>query len=175
MAQNDELLQPWATGVWLDLGSPVNISVSTISGYAVQPATLGRLNDFIGTCFSGSGYTGAGSTNYQIGPSITSAELAIINQLYLVSYYNNLAQANMGVGGNNIPWLALAEGDSKIGRVNAANIGREYREMSKTAFGEMWNLINAYRGNAEGGNIPRSVAFLNPALPAWGQSYTWPC
>jgi len=167
MAQNDELLQPWATGVWLDIGSPSNTSTSTISGYAVQPSTLGRLNSLVTACFSGSGYAGTGTTNYQIGPYVTNAELAIIGQLYLVSYYNNLAQANMGVGGSTIPWVRLREGDSLIDRVSAANLGKEYREMAKTAYEQLWSLVNAYR-SSEGGSIPRSVMFFNPPTSAWG-------
>lgn len=174
MAQNDELLQPWATGVWQDLDGPATVAVSTISGYAVQPNTLGRLNSLAGTCFSGSGYTGVGTTNYQIGPWVTNTELAIIGQMYLVSYYNNLVQATMGVGGTTIPWLAIAEGDSKIGRVNAASIGAQYREAAKDAYAQLWNLVNSYRTNSAGGSIPRSVDYLNLVGPTWGETYTWP-
>jgi hypothetical protein len=170
MAQNNELLQDWATGVWQDLGSPSNIAVTTISGYAVQPSTLGRLNDLIETCFSGSGYVGVGTANYQIGPWITNRELAIIGQLYLVSYYNNLAQANMGIGGNGIPWILLKEGDSTIGRVNAANLGNEYREMSKSAYEQLWNLVNAFR-NSEGGSLARSVDYYNPPTSPYNYGY----
>ncbi len=161
MAQNDELLFPWSTGLWQDLGMPTNVAVSTISGYAIQPNTLGKVNSLLSTCFSGSGYTGAGTTNYQIGPWVSPAVLGVIGQLYLVSYYNNLAQAAMGLGGNALPWTQLREGDSSIARVNAALIGAQYRQMSKDAYTELWNLVNAFRGS-EGGNIPRSVDYFNP-------------
>ncbi len=148
---------------------PTNVAVSTISGYAIQPNTLGKVNSLLSTCFSGSGYTGAGTTNYQIGPYATPAVLGVIGQLYLVSYYNNLAQANLGAGGNAIPWVALAEGDSKIARVNAANIAQQYREMSKEAYVELWNLVNAFR-NSDGGGIPRSVAYFNPPTYGYGNN-----
>lgn len=172
MAQNDELLMPWASGVWLDLGGPSNTTTSTISGYAVQPSTIGRLNDYLTTCFTGSGYAGTGTSNFQIGPWISPTELAIVQAMYLVSYYSNLAQASMGVGGNSIPWTALAEGDSRISRVNAANLGKEYREMSKTAFEQLNYLANAYRNGSAG--VPRSVDFFNPPALEWGNSYTGP-
>lgn len=163
MAQNDELLFPWSTGLWQDLGMPTNVSVSTISGYAIQPSTLGKVNSLLSTYFSGSGYTGAGTTNYQIGPWVDPAVLGVIGQLYLVSYYNNLAMAAMGQGGNTLPWQLLREGDSTIGRVSAANIGKEYREMSKTAYEQLWNLVNAYRSDA-GGGTARSISYYNPPL-----------
>lgn len=174
MAQNDELLAPWASGLWLDLGSPTNTTTSTISGYAVQVSTLGKLNNLIGSCFSGSGYTGAGSTNFQIGPDIGNTELSIISQLYLVSYYNNLAQATMGIGGSTIPWTSLAEGDSRIGRANVASIAKEYREMSRVVNDQLNYLVNAYRTNSAGSNIPRSVDYFNPPPGLWGDSYTAP-
>lgn len=170
MAQNDELLQVWATGLFTDLGSPSNTSTSTISGYAVQPNTLGKVNSLLSTCFSGSGYTGAGTSNYQIGPYVDPAVLGVIGQLYLVSYYNNLAQASMGMGGNALPWTSLAEGDSRISRVNAANLGKEYREMSKTAYDQLWNLVSAYR-SSEGGDLARSVAYYNPPIGLGNTTY----
>ncbi len=177
MAQADEIIQVWASGVFDDLGQPANTSTSTISGYAVQVSTLGKLNNLLTTCFSGSGYTGAGSSNYQIGPSVTNTELAIINQMYLVSYFANLAQATMGIGGNTIPWLNLSEGDSKIGRVNAASIGAQYMAASKEANVQLQYLANAYRNGSAG--VARSVDYLNPSYGVYvggngGQSYTGP-
>ncbi len=169
MPQNDELIQVWATGLWSDLGQPINVAVSTISGYAIQPNTLGKVNSYLDTCFSGSGYTGAGSTNYQIGPCISPAVLGVIGQLYLVSYYNNLAQAAMGLGGNALPWTQLREGDSSIARVNAALIGAQYRQMSKDAYEQLWNLVNAFR-NAEGGGTPRAILYYNPPVGPYSYS-----
>lgn len=172
MVQN-LLLQEWATGIWADLGGPTNTSTSTISGYAIQPSTLGRLNSLINTCFSGSGYTGAGTTNFQIGPGVSESELGIIGAMYLVSYYNNLAQATMGIGGSTIPWVQLREGDSTITRANAAYIGKEYRELSRDSTERLNFLVNAYRGS-EGGNVGRTVDYPSEVYPTWGSSYLGP-
>ena len=170
MAQNDELLQVWAVGVFTDIGSPSNTSVSTISGYAVQPSTLGKLNNLVTTCFSGSGYAGTGTSNYQIGPFVTPSELSLIAQMYLVSYYNNLAQASLGIGGNGIPWTRIREADSSIERANPANLGKEYREMARTAAEQLWQLANAYRGS-QGGSIPRDVQYLS--IEPYGAGSYW--
>lgn len=166
------LIQNWATGIWVDLGQPTNTTPSTISGYAIQPSTLGKLNNLLGTCFSGSGYTGAGSVNYQIGPFVTNTELAVIEQMYRVSYYNNVAQATMGIGGSTIPWTRIREGDSMIDRTNAANLGVQYREMAKEAASQLNYLANAYRSNSAGGNMPRTVDYPELLPVDWTANYT---
>lgn len=166
-------IQIWASGIYDNLGQPANTSTSTISGYAIQPNTLGALNSLISTCFSGSGYTGGNSVNYQIGPDIGNTELNIIAQLYLVSYYKNLAQATMGIGGNTIPWSRIREGDSSIERSSPVSIGKEYRELSKDANEQLNFLVSAYRGS-NGGNIGRSVDYPSEVDPTWGGSYLGP-
>ncbi len=172
------LIGVWATGVWQDLFSPTNLASTTISGYAIQPSTLGRLNDLIGTCYSGIGYTGAtggmGSINFDVSPDVGNTELAILGQMFLVSYYNNLAMVTMGQGGSTIPWTSIAEGDSRIARVNASSIGKEYREMSKTAYEQLNYLVNAFRNNSQGANVPRTVMYYNIASPTWGDAYLGP-
>lgn len=174
MVQN-LLLQDWATGLWVDIGQPSNVAVTTISGYAIQPGTLGKLNSLIGTCFSGSGYAGTtGTANFQIGPWIADTELAIIGQMYLVSYYRSLAQATMGVGGNTIPWSMLREGDSTIQRSSPVNIGKEYREMAKDANEQLNYLVTAYSANSQGASVPRTVDYPSEVYPTWGPSYIGP-
>lgn len=168
--ENNVFIGQWAMGVWTDLGSPSNTAVTTISGYAIQPSTLGKVNSLLSTCFSGSGYTGGATTNFQIGPYVDESVLGVIGQLYLVSYYSNLAQASMGIGGNGIPWTRLREGDSTIERANPANLGKEYREMSKDAYAQLWNLVNAYRSDA-GGGIGRSVDYYNPTVGPYSYGY----
>ena len=169
-----DLIGIWSTGFWQnDLSAPTQLAASTISGYATQPSTLGRLNNLVSTCFSGSGYTGAGTTNYQASPPLTNTELVIIGTMFLVSYYNGLAFSTMGVGGSTIPWLNIAEGDSKIGRVNAASIGAQYKEMSKDAQNQLWQQANAYR-SSNGGNLGRDVEYLSIANPTWGPSFYGP-
>ncbi len=168
-----ELIGAWATGMWMDAGMPSAVASSTISGYAVQPNTLGRLSNLTSTCYVGSGFTGMGTTNYQATPPLQDPELAIIGQMFLVGYYNGLAFAAMGQGGDALPWTTLREEGSTISRVNAASLGKEYREMSKTANEQLNYLVNAYRSSV-GGNIPRSVDFFNIAGPIWGGSYLGP-
>ena len=171
MASNT-LLGAWATGIWTDLGSPSTLSALTISGYAVQPSTLGRLNSLIGACYSGTGYLGTGAV-FDAAPDLTNRELAIIEGMVRTNWYNQLAQTMMGLVPADIPWTSLAEGDSKIARGNAINIGKEYREMAKQAQEFMLYLANAYSIDESG---PRDCEYLSPppvGYPGPLGGYNW--
>lgn len=167
------LIGSWGSGLWLELGSPTTTTPSTISGYAVQESTLGRLNSLLGTCFSGSGYLGTGTSNYQIGPFVTNTELSVIGAMYMVSYYRNLAQSMMGVTAAGLPWTSIKEGDSTIQRANGANIGEIYLKEAKTASDQLKYLTDAYRTNAQGGSIARAIDFYNLVGPTYSAG-VWP-
>lgn len=167
------LVGNWASGVWTDLGQPPNVSSLTISGYAVSPNTLGRLNNFIGTCYSGSGYAGPGTVDYDVVPDLTDQELAIVGALYSVSYYNGLVQAAMGAGSaiaasmGGLPFVSLREGDSQIVRANPAAIGVAYANLAKEANSQLKYLVNVYIQNTLGGNTPRDVEYASLIYPTY--------
>jgi hypothetical protein len=165
MATGSALIGLWATGIWSDLGSPTTLSALTISGYAVQPNTLGTINNRLGTTFLGTGVGGTGAA-YDAVPVLTNRELAIIEGLFLISWYSQLAFATMGAGGTSIPWSRLREGDESIERANPVSIGKEYREMAKDTRATLDLLVNAYLDNDRGTSL--SVDFLNPAYPYAG-------
>lgn len=166
------LIGQWSSGIWETLGSPTSLSALTISGYATQVSTLGRLNSFIGMCYSGSGYAGTGTFNNDVVPDFTNTELAIIEQMYLGSYYSNLATATMGMDALSLPWTSLREGDSSIQRINGATVGKEYREMAKDANARLNYLVNSYLVNSQGAGMARQVSYLNPPLPGYaGDGY----
>ena len=162
MATGSALIGIWATGLWSNLGSSPHLSALTISGYAVQPNTLGSINSRLGTAFVGTGAGGTGVA-YDAVPPLDNRELAIIEGLFLISWYNQLAFATMGAGGTSIPWSRIREGDESIERASPTSIGKEYREMSKEANLQLTYLTNAYLDNDRG--TSRSVDFLNPAYP----------
>ncbi len=168
------LIGLWATGLWQLIGSPAGVSALTISGYATTPDTLGTLNNLIGTCFSGVGYTGYGSWNYDVSPDMGQEELAILGEMYQVGYYNNLAQATMGVGGmgmGGLPVASIGEGDVKIAWQNAAAIGTVYTNEAKEHQNRMYYVTNVYLNNSTGGNLARSVDLFNLVYPAYSQAY----
>lgn len=167
---SNPLLAIWSTGVWQTLGSPPNISALTISGYAVQPSTLGTLNSYLDTCFSGSGYAGPGTVNYDTVPDLTENELAITNELFLTSYYQGLAQATMGYGGDSIPWTNARDGDQSITRGSPAAIGANYLKAANDSRLRMDRLITAYI-NSNGTYSPRQVLLPGLVPATYSQAY----
>lgn len=164
------LIGLWATGTWIDLGSPSYLSALTISGYASVPNTLGMLNTYISTCYSGSGFTGFNSVNYDVVPDLTYQELALIDAMYRASYYNNLAQATMGGGGGAIPFSSIAEGDTKIAQ-NPAAIGLAYIGLAKDQQARLKYLVNVYLNQVQGADVPRQVLFPGVVGPLFSNAY----
>jgi hypothetical protein len=170
---SNTLIGQWSSGLWQDLGSLPTLSALTISGYAVQPSTLGRLNTLIGTCYSGTGYMGTGIP-FDAAPDLSNTELAVIGAMFEVGWYSQLAMTMMGVTPAGLAWTALAEGDSRISRANAVNVGKEYREMSKEANLRLNYLVNAYHTEVQGSSTPRDVSYLNPGFSNLAYPYGRP-
>lgn len=160
MASNT-LIGIWSQGVWENLGQPDCLSYLTISGYAVQPNTIGFLNNKIGTCYEA--VTGANNIAYDLSPDITSQELYLVGLKYEVDFYRHLSMSTMGMGAGGIPWISIKESDESITRVNAINLGREYREMSKDAQLVLDKALSTYIQVVQGGGTSRDVVFLSPA------------
>ena len=181
---SSDLIGEWASGVWVDLGQPLAVSALTISGYACSPNTIGRLNILIGTCYSGSGFSGAGSFDYDITPDIGTTELALMQQMYNIGYYNGLSQTTMGGGTITIGGLAagapttpattLNEGDTKIGFASPAAISIVYANMAKQATDNLKYMANVYINQVQGANVPRSVNYFNLVYPIYGAGYIGP-
>ena len=160
MASNT-LIGEWANGVWQDLGTPDCLNLLTISGYALQVDTLGRLNARLGTCYIPAGATGDGSLNYDVSPDLTSRELAIIGAMYETTYYRHLSMAMMGTSAGTLPVVNVREGDSSVSLANPVSIGKEYKDMAKDANERLNYLVNAYLDNSS--STPKSVDYLNPS------------
>lgn len=156
---SSEQIGLFATGLWQDLGSPNDLSANTISGWVSQPSTVGKLNNLIGTCYSGIGYTGVGSWNNDVKPDLTDSEFGILDQMYRVSYYQQLVRNIAGGGGSNKIVQQMSEGDSKVTFVSAADLARVYTENLKEAQSALKYQVNVYIQNSAGGNMPSSVDF----------------
>jgi hypothetical protein len=140
----------FATGLWTNIGQPSDISALTISGFVAQPSTLGALNAYIGTCYSGDGVN--------VCPDLDEGSFAIIGLMYLQSYYMSLMRANAGAGGT-LRLVELREGDSTIRWVNASEIAKTYSAAAKDAASQLKYLVKAYNNNSQGGNTPRAIDF----------------
>jgi hypothetical protein len=168
------LIGVWASGFWQELGSPANLSALTVSGYACSTNTIGKLNDTIGTCYYASGASGASGIigyNFDVAPDLGQEELAIIGAMYLVSYYNGLAQAAMGAGSfvvisnGGVPLQQIREGDSSVTWANVAAIGGNFAKMATEARKTLNYLCNNYINQIQQASVPRSINFLNVVYP----------
>ncbi len=158
---SNALIGAFAQGMWDNLGQPDCLNLLTISGYVLQPDTLGWLNATIGSCYMATGATGMGSLNYDVSPDLGTQELAILGARYEVTYYKHLSMAMMGTNPGNMPVLSVREGDSNISVGNPINVGKEYREMAKDANERLNYLVGSYLSQGTG---PRSVDYLNPPV-----------
>lgn len=161
-----------ASGLWVSLGSPSSVSALTISGYFVFDSTLGSLNSKLGTCFQSTGSSGVGF-GYDATPDLCSTELAIEALMFTISYYGGLATNTMGAGGmgvGGLPFVNIAEGDTKLGTANPAAIGAVYLGMATQATKDLNYLVNQYVLNSQGGDTPRSVSNPNVVFGTWSQA-----
>ncbi len=155
----------FSIGMWQDLGQPTDLAVTTISGWVTQPQTLGRLNNFIGTCYQATGYTGVCSYNYDVVPALTEQEFGILDKMYRVGHYQQLIKKCAGGGQKMVQ--SLSEGDSKISYVSAAALAKVYVEAEIQANKELNYQVNVYNQNSAGSTAPRSVDFYTIGTPGF--------
>jgi len=141
----------FASGLWSnELGSPSNVTVTTISGWATSNYILGQLGNLTFQCFSGSD----GCPVPALGPS----ELSILSEMYKITYYNGLVKSSLGAGGTR-KVQELVEGDSRIKWQNDNETAKIYSNLGKDAANNLKYLVRSYnQGNK---NQVRSVDFYN--------------
>lgn len=148
-----------ATGIWLDIGEPSALAVSSIYSRLTSSGYLGRLNSWTNSCYYISGDC--------IAPELGTEELAIYEQIYLVDYYNKLATQNQGAVGATV-WTRIEEGDSKISRASPVEITKIYINLAKEAKDTLNDLVTRRNGNL---STPRSVDYYG--IDQYGQSYPY--
>jgi hypothetical protein len=149
----------FSTGIWISFGQPYEISPLTISGWVCQKTTLGALNAYIGTCYSGAVYGTGSPYNSYVCPDLDDGSFAILESMYRETYYQQLMRSVGGAGGVQPVVQALSEGDSKIQWVNASELAKTYSAAWKQAIDNRRILIRNYIKNSLGGNIARSVNY----------------
>lgn len=176
-----------ASGVWDDLGQPINPSVTYISGWMGSDRGIGKLNAYLnqqflvdttgayaGVSYDAGGYSGI----YQPGdfyPAFGNIEAAIYAEVYKADYYEKKIRDSLnGIldGGNDAgDWTALAEGDTKIERSNRSELLKTYRGHLQDTRVELQRLVGYYRQNL---SDPRAVDISEPSISANRIYYSWP-
>lgn len=138
-----------ATLIYSDLGSPSDISVSSIQTKLVSSGFLGKLNNKISTCYS--------IVSGDISPELGNEEQAIYSQMYKSEYYSRKISSIFG--GTDINWTTVKDGDSEITRSSQTEVGKLFKDLKRQSDEELGNLVASYRVNA---SPPSTIDYAPP-------------
>jgi hypothetical protein len=138
----------FAEGMYNDLGQPSGLTASAISGWAIQPNVLGKLNNLTNKCYYATGDTAMGiSYKYDVYPALTEKEFGLLDPLYRINYYQNLVRSIAGANGVTKIVQSISEGDQKITFANMTEMAKVYNESIKEETKRLNYLANAYEDN----------------------------
>lgn len=155
-------LSDLSNAIWLDLGSPTDLSPAAIQTKLSSAAFLGKLNALTANCY-------VLESDGTITPPLGLEEQAIYSLLYQVDYYTG--KLNNVLNGYNTNFISLVDGDSRITRSSAVDYGRLYRDQQKQLMTQLSGLIGAYRVDGAG---PLSVDMYNVVYGGADGAYSGP-
>jgi hypothetical protein len=140
-------LSNFIENVYHDLGNPDDYPVFRLSGWFLDNANIGKLNNLIGTSFSGSRDVDSygNITGYSIQPEMGYNELAIYKMLFDYEYFKNMTRdvARSAVSSSS-DWISLKEGDSSITRVNKNELSKNFRGLASDAKKDLDSAVKMY-------------------------------
>jgi hypothetical protein len=140
-------LTNFVNNIYSELGEPSDYLPEKISSWFLDNANIGKLNNLIGTCFSGVAYTNNKGTitGYAIEPAIRNDQLAIYKMLFDYEYFKsesrNMAKSSAIFGSD---WTKLQEGDSSITKINKNEISKNLRTLSRDAKEDLDKAVKLY-------------------------------
>lgn len=140
-----------ATLIYNNLGAPSDVSVSSIQTKLVSTGFLGKLNNSINTSYV--------IANGDILPELGINEQALYSEMYVSEYYGR--KINQIIGGTEISWTSIGDGDSKITRSSQTEMAKVFKDLKKQADEEIIRLTNSYRVNA---SAPGTIDFAPPPI-----------
>jgi len=141
----DEFIQ----SVHEDIGESAGYSTEFLANWFAGNSNVGKLNNLIDGCFSGSYATGQYGeiVSYDIVPDLNSEQMAIYKKIFEVDFYNKQARYSLsGIGGalGGNDWTSLKEGDSSITRMNRNEVAKTFKSMAKDSREELDRMIINY-------------------------------
>jgi len=147
----------FVNNVYRELDYPSDYTQARISGWFLDSANVGQLNNLIGTSYMpGALYDSSGNqTGWAISPVISGNELGIYKMLFNYNYYFHLART-VAVSATRVgqDWVSMQEGDSKITRVNKNEISKNLRGLAKDAKETLDKAVKMY---LKYGSIPMQI------------------
>ena len=142
-----DYLTQLVTNVYVDLGQPEDYPPVRITSWFVDDSNLGKLNNLIGTNFSGICYKDNNGiiTGYGITPEPNNYQLSIYKMIfdcdYLKNQSRNLAKSSATFGND---WTNLREGDSSITKINKNEISKNFRGLAQDCKAELDKAVKMY-------------------------------
>jgi hypothetical protein len=142
-----DYLTQFITSVYYDLGEPIDYTPARLTAWFVDDSNLGKLNNLIGTHFSGVFYKNSEHiiTGYGINPEPDNNQLAIYKIMFDFEYFKNQARfatSSSLVEGED--WVSLGEGDSRVQRVNKNEIAKNYRALARDIKQDLDKAVKMY-------------------------------
>ncbi len=142
-----DYLTQFVTNVYYDLGEPVDYTPARLTSWFIDNSNLGKLNNLIGTSFSGVAYKNQQNliTGYGITPEPNNDQLAIYKIIFdcdfLKNQSRNLAKSSATIGND---WTTLKEGDSTITKINKNEISKNFRGLAQDCKAELDKTVKMY-------------------------------
>jgi hypothetical protein len=140
-------LSDFIESVYHDLSNPVEYPIFRLSGWFLDNANLGKLNNLIGTCLSGIRHKDleGNTTGYSLDPEPSSDQLGIYKMLFDYEYYKTLSRTvAQSAASNASDWINLKEGDSSITRVNKNELSKNFRGLANDAKKDLDMAVKMY-------------------------------
>lgn len=140
-----------ATLIYNNLSSPPDLTIPSIQTKLVSTGFLGKLNNKINTSYS--------IVSGDISPELGINEQAIYSQMYMSEYF--IKKINAIIGGTEIAWTTVKDGDSTITRSSQTEMAKIYKDLKRQTDEELERLVGSYRINA---SPPLGVDFAPPPI-----------
>lgn len=132
--------------IYDDLGSPSDVSSSSIVTKLTSEGFLGKLNNSIAGSYT--------IVSGDISPPLSNPEQSIYAQIYLSDYYGR--KINQIIGGTDISFTTIRDGDSTITISNQNERAKVFKDLKKEADKEATRLAGEYRMN---NSVSRTVDY----------------
>jgi hypothetical protein len=146
--ENFNYFNDFIKSVYQEMGEDAGYSYEYIAYWFVGNHNLGRLNNLIGTSYSGSYVTGmyGEMKTYSISPEMGRDESAIYKKIFEFDFYTKQARNTLkGVAGSDgNDWVSLREGDSSITRINRNEIAKNFKGLADSAKDELNKMAQSY-------------------------------
>ena len=137
----------FVNGVYYDIGTPENYSVSRLYAWFLDAGNIGKLNNLIGTQISGICYKDNDNvcTGYALLPEPSNEQLGVYKLLFEYEYFKsesrNVAKSAMTIDDD---WVTLKEGDSTVTRINKNELSKHFRSLSRDAKEDLDKAVKMY-------------------------------